>query len=290
VVRSATALPHTVRAQLPSALESARGIGGRFDPQKAERGVVLSPAPQGARYESAALPVPPPELWRCGEDGAEDYLAAGRRDTETMREMLAAAGHAIESARTILDFGCANGRMTRWLLDLAPGREIWGVDVHEPSITWCSAHLRPPFHFTLTTTLPHLPFADGTFDVVSAGSVLSTMPQLRDAWLLELRRALAPDGALYVTLPDRGALDTLLSVPDDDKLEGMSEVVRKAESEVGLMHRDWSTATILREEGPAAHVFYDLDHFRTIWGPFFDICEVRSNAYAFETGLVLTPC
>jgi SAM-dependent methyltransferase len=289
VVRNASALPETVRAQLPPALESARGIGGRFDPQKAMRGVVFSPAPDGSRPDGAGIEVPPPTLWRNGERSAEEYVEAGRRDMATMREMLAAAGRPIESARTILDFGCAAGRMTRWLLDLAPGREIWGVDINEPSINWCAAHLRPPCHFTVTTTLPHLPFADGTFDVVSAGSVLSIMPELRDPWLLELRRVLSRDGALYMTLPDRHSLDEILSYPEGHRYESLSEVVRKAEQDVGLRKRDWATATILQQQGSSAHVFYDVDHFCTIWSPFFDVREIRNNAYVFETGLVLTP-
>jgi SAM-dependent methyltransferase len=174
-------------------------------------------------------------------------------------------------------------------MDLAPGREIWGVDIHESSIAWCLENLCPPFHFSVTTTVPHLPFADHSFDIVSAGSVLSIMPELRDPWLLELRRVLSTDGALYLTLPDRHALDTILSFPDDHKLSSVSKVVRRAEHDVGLTGRDWATATILREEGGSAHVFYDLDHFRTVWSGIFELREVRNDAYVFETGIVLIP-
>jgi ubiquinone/menaquinone biosynthesis C-methylase UbiE len=67
---------------------------------------------------------------------------------------------------------------------------------------WANRHLRPPFRFVTPTTLPHLPFADGYFQMIYAGSVFTHIADLADAWLLELRRVLAPGGRAYLTFHD----------------------------------------------------------------------------------------
>ncbi len=171
---------------------------------------------------------------------------------------------------TILDFGCATGRITRQLLGVAdPDAELWGVDVHAPSIAWCAENLSPPFHFVTCTTAPHLPFRDGYFDLVIAASVLDTMVELRDAWLLELRRVLAPGGALYLTLVDRGSVEILLGVPAEHRLAPVGATIRRAEQAVDFLGSDWSTATI--QVGTTAHAIYDLDQFRSAWEHAFDI-------------------
>jgi len=282
IVRSSTTIGESVRRELPGALLAAPGISGQFEPAKARAANVWVTAPAYGTDE-----VPPPRLWRNGERDAAEYLEAGRRDTATMREVFESAGRPVESARTILDFGCATGRMTRWLTDLAPAREIWGVDVHGPSIAWCSEHLAPPFQFCQTTTLPHLPFADGSFDTIFAASVLDTMAELRDAWLLELRRLLAPDGALYITLLDRHSLETILELPDDHKHVDFRDVITHRDQDADFINSDWATVTITRGSG-SAHAFYDLDEFRARWSSVFEIRAERQNAYAFETALVLS--
>lgn len=52
----------------------------------------------------------------------------------------------------------------------------------------------PSFRFVTTTTLPHLPFADGYFHMIHAGSVFTHIADLAEAWLLEIRRVLARAG------------------------------------------------------------------------------------------------
>jgi SAM-dependent methyltransferase len=286
VVTSSTTVRDTVRIELPSALRETPGVI-HFDPTPAKTDVVIVPPRRGQGSGDGEPPVPPAALWRNLEGSAEAYLESGRRDTEAMRHALADRGRPVEAARTILDFGCATGRMTRQLLGVADqDAELWGVDVHAPSIAWCAENLSPPFHFVTCTTAPHLPFRDGYFDLVIAASVLDTMVELRDAWLLELRRVLAPGGALYLTLVDRGSVEILLGVPAEHRLAPVGDTIRRAEQAVDFLESDWSTATI--QVGSSAHAIYDLDQFRSAWEHSFDIGPPHLRAYAeFETALVL---
>jgi SAM-dependent methyltransferase len=286
VVGSSTTVRDTVRIELPSALRETPGIV-HFDPTPTKTDVVVVPPPRGHGPGDAAPPVPPSTLWTNLERSSDEYLESGRRDTEAMRAALAESGRPVEGARTVLDFGCASGRITRQLLGAVDAdTELWGVDVHAPSITWCSENLSPPFQFVTCTTSPHLPFTDGYFDVVIAASVLDTMVELRDAWLLELRRVLAPGGALYLTLVDRDSVEVLLNVAEGHRLAPVGATIRRVERDVGFLDGDWSTVTI--QVGSSAHAIYDLDHFRSAWGHFFDIGPPHPRAYAeFETALVL---
>jgi ubiquinone/menaquinone biosynthesis C-methylase UbiE len=117
---------------------------------------------------------------------AEDYLESGRCDVAKMREILHQAGFPIERTERVLEFGCAAGRMIRWLDDIAPSREIWGVDIWASAMLWCKEHLTPPFYFATTTISPHLPFEDRYFDFIYAGSIFTHIEDLIDAWFLEL--------------------------------------------------------------------------------------------------------
>ena len=203
VVQSSTNVQETVRAELPSALRATPGLS-RFEPAVAKANTVVVPPPRGRRSA----------IGRCRYHRATCGVTASRAPTPTSTKAGATrrscrppsrrVGRPFETAGAVLDFGCATGRITRHVMDMVrPDCEVWGVDIHAPSINWCLENLSPPCNFFTSTTTPHLPFRDGYFDVVIAASVLDTMSELRDAWLLELRRVLAPDGALYLTLIDR---------------------------------------------------------------------------------------
>ena len=75
--------------------------------------------------------------------------------------------------------------------------EFWGADISAEHILWANRHLRPPFRFVTThDPAAPLPFGDGSFQMIYAGSVFTHIADLADAWLLELRRVLAPGGRM----------------------------------------------------------------------------------------------
>src|SRR5688572_19237180 len=117
-----------------------------------------------------------------------------------MLDILGHAGAPGEALGDILEFGCGEGRLIRWLEHLAGERESWGTDIDAGLIVWCKQNLSPPFRFITTTTVPHLPFEDRHFGFIYAGSVFTHIDDMADTWFAELRRVLRPGGKLFVTV------------------------------------------------------------------------------------------
>src|SRR5207249_2888613 len=97
--------------------------------------IVKKPADRAS--EAGTLPVPPTDLWEGWGGTVEDYLASGRADMEAMRRVLVDAGARPHEFARVLDFGCASGRMMRFLPVRAEHSEIWGVDIKARHIVWC---------------------------------------------------------------------------------------------------------------------------------------------------------
>jgi SAM-dependent methyltransferase len=107
-----------------------------------------------------------------------------------------------ESSR-VMDFGCGWGRMIRYFLrDVAP-QNLVGCDVLPEMIDICrSLNLRATFE--VNAPEPPTSFADGSFDVIYAYSVLSHLSEsLHLHWLREFKRLLRPNGILVATTHSR---------------------------------------------------------------------------------------
>ena len=168
------------------------------------------------------IPVPDAYPDLIHQPTAAEFLETGRIVVESMRRILAADGFAFVAGQRVLDFGCFNGRLLRWLLDEArAGVEFWGVDIDAHAIEWVAARMSPPFQFAVTTTEPHLPFPQDHFDLIYAGSVFTHMADLAVAWLLELKRVLKPGGRAYLTFNDEVTIARIL--------EQMAGLLRRAE-------------------------------------------------------------
>ncbi|WAS96741.1 class I SAM-dependent methyltransferase [Nannocystis punicea] len=161
-----------------------------------------------ASQDPATRPAPPADAMQYGEQAAR-HLESGKADVDALLGMIASCGFDWAQCKRVLEFGCANARLLRWLMPYAEGREMWGVDIQADKILWASENLSPPLNFATTTTVPHLPFADGHFDLIFAGSIFTHIGELHTAWLLELRRVLSPRGLMYITLHDEDTLTWL---------------------------------------------------------------------------------
>jgi len=223
------------------------------------------------------LPIPPRSLWA----GYEEYLESGERDVGRMTSILDEAGFSLTMGCRILDFGCASGRMIRWLKDKATTCEIWGTDISSEHAIWCKLNLSPPFSFITTTTFPHLPFEDRYFDLVYAGSVFTHIDDLADAWFLELRRITKIGGSLYITILDKNSLRILKAEMPDARLSKLIESnkthLRYAESNFGMF-------TIGRHS--SANVFYDIDYLCRMLRTSFEVLSITKEAYGFQTAVL----
>jgi SAM-dependent methyltransferase len=261
-----------------------RHLAAKFLPLDADKGYAVLTRSPSAPIAEDGRPAPPEELWRRWGFTLESYLSDGRRDVETMFATLAEVGVDTAAVPRILDFGCAEGRMLRFLDD-GVGRELWGVDVNAERIAWAQQHLSPPLRLATTTTAPHLPFPDNYFDLVYALSVFTHISELADAWFLELLRVLRPGGHAYVTIHDEHSVEVLL---ERSRAMGthrdMVALLDRFESETGVLSSDWLYFAINAD--PGAQVFYRADDLVRRWSLLADFRLRKPEASAYQSALV----
>jgi ubiquinone/menaquinone biosynthesis C-methylase UbiE len=244
----------------------------------------LLPKVRLADLPQALRPVPPKETWISEKYGEtpEEYLESGRRDMQQMLEIVSRAGASLASLGHILEFGCGDGRMIRWLEHLASGCEIWGTDINAGRIFWCKQHLTPPFHFATTTTVPHLPFEDRYFGFIFAGSVFTHIDDLADAWIAELRRILRPGGMLFITVHLKNDIALL-----NDKYRHSRLAQHLAESPEYRTYANSEFDMFTVGRSSSSYVFYDLDYLRKSVEPMFRVLSVTQEVRFYQNALLL---
>jgi SAM-dependent methyltransferase len=215
--------------------------------------------------------LPPGELiWRVGHPRPQRRLHRRYevRGEAMRREILAALpGDWSFEGRKVLDFGCGAGRLLRQFLPEAGVAELWGCDIHGPSVEWLERNLCPPLRVFRNDPLPPLPLADETFDLVWALSVFTHLPDTWSAWLLEIHRVLAPGGLFLVTFIGEGASARTATEPWDQDRTGMNVLFCGQDWDLGgpiVMHSPW--------------------WIRAHWGRAFDVLSLRTSGFAAEPG------
>lgn len=238
----------------------------------------------GSEGDGLTRPVPPRNQWISEKYGKtpQEYLASGKRDLQDMEDVLAQAGFSLADLGNILDFGCGDGRVIRWLERLAGTREVWGVDIHAGRILWCKQHLDPALRFLTTTMVPHLPFEDHHFGFVFAGSVFTHIDDLADAWIAELRRILRPGGKLFMTVHLRRDIELLHGKYRDSEL---ARGLRTHPEYEEFVNAEFDLFTIGRSA--ESSVFYDLDFLRRAIEPLFRIVSVTPEIRLYQNALLL---
>jgi ubiquinone/menaquinone biosynthesis C-methylase UbiE len=236
------------------------------------------------------LPIPPKEI-RYHSDTIEEYLSTGKGLVDKMMGILEASGSFLKQGDRVLDFGCADGYLVRWFHDYAKAAEVWGVDINATQVIWCQQNLSPPFRFATTTSFPHLPFPDGFFDFIYAGSVFTHIADLAETWLMELKRVVCPGGKLYLTVHDNHTIDYITKYKDDPGLKDIFQQLRCFDSQVHFSSSGFAMFTMHRTPGEGscgqAQVFYDIDYLRRHWGNYLKIISITPEAYGYQTAVLL---
>jgi SAM-dependent methyltransferase len=147
------------------------------------------------------------------------YFGSGCRDAWVMLSMLQCCRADVTSFRSMLDFGCGSARVLRHFRNVR-GLHLVGTDANPKIIEWDRANL-PNIEFHVNELEPPLRFADDTFDFVYALAVFTHIPlQWQEAWLLELRRILRPNGYLLCTVMGNNYARRRLSPEEWTRLEG----------------------------------------------------------------------
>ncbi len=147
------------------------------------------------RAESAD--VRPPDFYEGGYFGEGEQ---GRRYTKRRARRVQKSRHQIldmlnyAPPAPLLDIGCSVGYTLQAAREL--NIEPAGADVSEYAVKAC----REQGFRAEVGTLDQLPFADGTFGLVTMKHVIEHTPQPRAA-LAEVRRVLRPGGAIFIAVP-----------------------------------------------------------------------------------------
>ncbi len=155
---------------------------------------------EDGEVDADGLPVPPARLRVevAGTPGLEWFLESGRQQADIIRSAAERHGAPVESAGSLLDFGCGCGRVLRHWAGVE-GAEIHGSDYNERLVGWCAANL-PFVTASVNELAPPLGHVDGRFGLVYAISVFTHLPHdLERAWIDELSRITAPGGLLLLT-------------------------------------------------------------------------------------------
>lgn len=273
-----------------NAAKNTVSISAKCDPYFEEEGIWIIPKTPNdsntAGIDDSGLPIPPKGLlWGGSYKDVDEYLSFGREHFENMRRIVETSDFSFEDGYRILDFGCAGGRMIRHFKDISQKCEIWGTDVSQACIIWCQQYLSPPFNFFTTTSFPYLPFEDGYFNFIYAGSVFTHIPVLEDLWLLELKRLLRPGGKIYITVHDKHTMKISIDQKNrGEKYKFGEDICQYEKSDFGMLVLSSSGY----QKGFDSQVFYDIDFICQKWGHILNVISITPEAYGDQTAILLS--
>lgn len=121
--------------------------------------------------------------------------AVWRYNLNLIRELT--RGVSLDGVR-VLDVGCGRGGTCSYLVRYHAPADVVGVDLIQGQVEFCrSTHQAPNLRFQQADA-QHLPFDDGSFDVVTNIESSHCYPD-RDAFYAEVRRVLRPGGSFCYT-------------------------------------------------------------------------------------------
>lgn len=235
-------------------------------------------APYLAR-DTFALPTPryregynPQRHDRYWWNGLADALRLGER-----WERMPAAKDRTGPTR-YLDLGCSTGRVLRHAHLQGVFDRALGVDIDGSNVAWLAEHV-PTVDAFQNTILPHLPFEDASFDVVSAFSVFTHIDTMEMSWLLELRRILRPGGIAVVTIQNERSWERLNSRFHRvaERLVGTrtDKGSRITEADIGQPLEHDRLVALYSDDHINVSVFHSDDYVRSRWGRYWNVSGIH---------------
>jgi ubiquinone/menaquinone biosynthesis C-methylase UbiE len=166
----------------------------------------------------------------------DDALAEAFAFFRIVKEACAARRQPVGPRTRLLDFGVGWGRIIRMFLKDVRASGIHGVDVSDLMVSTCRS-IMPVGTYEQCRHGEPLPFADASFDVVTAFSVFSHLsPTAQMSWLRELARVLAPGGIAVVTTLSQRVVDDFRAAAAEPE---QSEWHRSIGQLVHATYPDW---------------------------------------------------
>jgi SAM-dependent methyltransferase len=201
---------------------------------------------------------------------------------------------------TVIDWGCASGRVLRHLAIRRPTCRLIGTDINPNNIAFIRRYLPPAIIPVHNVVFPPLPLAEHSVDFLYALSVFTHISDFEEAWLCELKRILRPGGAAFVTVHTERTFAALKpghflwnmvlngrhSATGPDYFVPMVDEQFLARGEFGarlvLTHLDWPVNN--------TNVFHHTDYIKSRWGQLFGIEEIIPCAHgSHQDGILLRP-
>jgi trans-aconitate methyltransferase len=147
-----------------------------------------------------------------GHSDAQRYLLYGHSVAMQLERAVARfSTRPLSSMRSVLDWGCGAGRIIRHL-SRRSSATFTGVDIDHDNIGWCAQHLQG-IDFQTVTIHPPTTLPAAAHDLIYGISVITHIDAAgQRAWLEELRRLIAADGLVMLTVNGATALG---ATPDE---------------------------------------------------------------------------
>lgn len=257
-----------------------------FDKELYKKAIALDKQP---------LPAGPDREFYFGDRHVE-YWVSGLADYEFLLKAYARNGIPRPEKASYMDFGCASGRVLRHYRTLEPSWTLYGADLNANNIAWLNRYLGDRVQGFVNTTVPHLPLADSSLDLVSAYSVFTHIDTLELTWLLELNRVLKPGGIAALTIMS----DHLWREIDEthyvyDAIKSRSSVMRmphpiteftpdlfKNPMPAPRLPFNWG-----QNESHLTIIFHSHDYIRSVWGRIFDVIEITRRGHCSQDMVLL---
>jgi ABC-type polysaccharide/polyol phosphate transport system ATPase subunit/SAM-dependent methyltransferase len=225
------------------------------------------------------------------------YWMMGLGDFMLIKEIANGAGVPLRSGTRFFDFGCASGRVLRQFIFQGEEINAYGCDIGQNNIRWIRKHLPPKASVFQNTILPSLPIPDNFIDFIYAGSAFTQIGNFEEAWLLELRRILRPNGVAFVTvstdrtwalLADPQHFLTRYLVDTPHRCEELPDIAITDSFFQSPMPEERITMANKTMEIGNLNLFHSKTYIRQHWSKFFHIDKILEKMHGnHRDGIVL---
>jgi SAM-dependent methyltransferase len=216
------------------------------------------------------------------------YWLSGLGDCLLIRRVADDFGVALRDGASFLDLGCSTGRVLRHVARREPDLATFGVDIQPQAVRWVRRNLGPRLCVFLGSTLPSLPFADGSIDLLFGGSVFTHIDDFEEGWLLEVRRVLRPGGLALLSFHPARVWEEMRDDPSHPLLSSVTSTPTRIEGQGievtdGVFDRPLpgSRVVFTAIDYPInnANLIHSEEWVRERWGRLFVVEEIIERAH-----------
>jgi len=202
------------------------------------------------------------------------------------------------SELSVLDLGCASGRVLRHFAIGGRGLRLYGADINRNNLAFVRRYLPETLICLQNTIVPPLPLEENSIDFLYGLSVFTHIHDFEEAWLLDIRRMLKPGGAALLTFHSERTWTELK--PTHFLFKHFSatshrvEFLRRdpVEFEPGILGSEMPDGKVVfvMKDYPVnnTNVFCSHDYIRRMWGRVLEVDSFYSKVHGtHQDGVVL---